>query len=69
MDYVRKAVTHMAAEQQLVDLRAVAAGCKIPYSTLARWAVKNEWPVKAKVGTRRLYPWDVVCKALEQRAA
>jgi len=59
----------MAAEQTLVDLRAVAAGCKIPYSTLARWAVKQEWPVEDTVGARRLYAWSHVKAAIAKRAA
>jgi hypothetical protein len=57
----------MAVEQKLVDLRAVAAGCEIPYSTLARWASKHGWP-PTKQGKRNLYSWDLVKVAVAKRA-
>jgi hypothetical protein len=61
----RKAV-NMAAGRTLVDLRAVATGCEIPYSTLARWAVKRGWVVYRRVGHRRLYSWEVVSAAVAE---
>ena len=54
----------MAAERTLVDLQAVAAGCQIPYSTLARWAVRRGWTVHRQVGHRRFYDYDTVRKAV-----
>jgi hypothetical protein len=50
-----------------VHLRDVEAVTGIPYKTLTRWAQYGNWQPLRIVRGRKLYCWDLVTVAVEQR--
>jgi hypothetical protein len=56
----------LAAQRTLVDLQAAASGCRVPYTTLARWAKQRGWTVHAHNGLRKLYDYETVMSAVHE---